>query len=96
LTAKRDIFSREEVAALWGTVAERDGQIAGLNKAVAERPHILSSTSWRITRPLRIVGDQFKRSRHFVELARHAIQLGVSLKNALKKAINLCWYRLKI
>ena len=96
LTAQRDVFSREEVAALWGTVTERDGQIYGLNQAVAERTHILSSTSWRITLPLRIVGYQLKRSRRVFELARSAIQLGGGLKNVLKKAINLCWYRLKI
>ena len=40
-------------------VTERDGQITSLNQAVAERDgvisHILSSKSWRLTRPLRAV-----------------------------------------
>jgi glycosyltransferase involved in cell wall biosynthesis len=37
LTAKHDVFSREEVSTLWGTVTERDRQIASLNQAVGER-----------------------------------------------------------
>ena len=40
-----------------------DGQIAGLNQAMAERDgiiqQILGSTSWRLTRPLRILKALF-------------------------------------
>jgi glycosyltransferase involved in cell wall biosynthesis len=37
LTAKHDVFSREEVSTLWGTVNEREGQLAGINQALADR-----------------------------------------------------------
>jgi hypothetical protein len=79
LTAQHDVFSREEVAALWGTVAERDGQIAAL----------YHSTSWRITWSYRIVGHQLKRFRRVVELTKPAIQLGGGLKNTFKQAIHI-------
>lgn len=46
------------------TVTARDGQINNLNQAVAIRDEriavILNSRSWRITRPLRIMGDAIK------------------------------------
>jgi glycosyltransferase involved in cell wall biosynthesis len=46
-----------------------------------------NSTSWRITRPLRMVAHQFKRVRRVVELAMPAIKRGGGLKNTLKKAV---------
>ena len=61
------------------TVAERDVQIASLYR----------SNSWRITWPLRIVGDQLKKFRRVAELAVPAIKHGGGLKNTLKKAIQL-------
>jgi len=59
--------------------AERDGQIVAL----------YNSTSWRITRPLRIVIQQIKRVRRVTELAMPAIKHGGGLKNTFKKAIRL-------
>ena len=50
LTAQHDVFSREEVATLWGAVAERDGQIATLNQALAE---IESSKAWKLATVIR-------------------------------------------
>lgn len=50
----------QQVRALTAQLAERDGQIAGLNHAVAECERqisqILSSRSWRLTKPMRILG----------------------------------------
>lgn len=60
-------------------IAERDGQIANL----------YHSTSWRITRPLRIIGRQLKRYRRVAEFALPAIQRGGGLKSTLKKVIRL-------
>ena len=56
----------EQIGSLNQTVADRDGKIDSLNQAVAvrdgkiasllaEREHILASTSWKITKPLRII-----------------------------------------
>jgi len=49
-----------QINSLNQAVAERDGQIAGRNKTVTERDgqltKIISSESWRITRPLRFLG----------------------------------------
>jgi glycosyltransferase involved in cell wall biosynthesis len=82
-----------QIASLNQAVTERDGQIASLNQAVTERDGQIAalhnSTSWRITRPLRMVAHQFKRVRRVAELAMPAINRGGGLKNTLKKAIQL-------
>jgi len=58
-----------QIVSLNGAVAEREGQIAHLNQAVAERDKqiatILSSTSWRITSPLRSAKHQIRRLLRF-------------------------------
>jgi glycosyltransferase involved in cell wall biosynthesis len=83
----------QQIASLNQAVAERDGQIASLNQAVAERDGqiaaLYSSTSWRLTRPLRIVTHQMKRVRRVAELAMPAIKRGGGLKNTFKKAVQL-------
>ena len=65
LTAKYDVFSREEVSQLWGSVAERDGQLTNLTQAIAEREHhiraLIGSRSWRLTGPLRKIGALARR-----------------------------------
>src|SRR6266540_6150034 len=61
-----------QITALNQAVAERDGQITALNQAVAERDGQItalyreiesytSSNSWRITKPLRLIGRQIRR-----------------------------------
>lgn len=85
--------SEAQISTLNQAVAERNGQISTLNQAVAERDGQISSlynsTSWRITRPLRMVGHQMKRVRRVAELAMPAIKRGGGLKNTFKKAIQL-------
>ncbi len=54
-------ISKSEFAQAWSlAVTERDGQIVGLKQAVTERDgqirRILTSRSWRITKPLRVAG----------------------------------------
>lgn len=58
----------ERIANLQQVVAKRDGQIAALNQAVIERDEalstlarVLSSTSWKITSPLRWLKRQIER-----------------------------------
>ncbi len=52
-----------QITSLNQAVAERNGQIASLNQSAVERDsviqHILASTSWRITQPLRAVKSFF-------------------------------------
>ncbi|MDD5320857.1 MAG: glycosyltransferase [Methylococcales bacterium] len=69
--AERDL----QITALNQAIAERDLRISALNQAFAERDQhitaIFSSTSWRMTSPLRWVGHQVKRIRHFLQLVKH-------------------------
>lgn len=76
----------EQIVKLSQAVTERDGQVASFNQALAE---MCNSTSWRITRPLRLVAHQFKRDRRVAELTMPAIKRGGSLKKKLKKAMQL-------
>ena len=61
-----------QITALNQAVAERDGQITALNQAVAERDGQITalyreiesytfSNSWRMTKPLRLIGRQIRR-----------------------------------
>ena len=70
---------RESIVNINQAVADRDEQIAAL----------YHSYSWRITRPLRIIGHQLERFRRVAELAMHAIQRGGGLKSTPKKAIQI-------
>ena len=59
-----------QIISLNQAVAERDGQIISLNQAVAERDGVihqmLSSTSWRLTLPLRKVKIFLKNNIHSI------------------------------
>lgn len=96
------------IASFNQAVAERDGHIAGLNQSVADcdekivnlnqvladrdrqialltlfKDDVISSTSWRVTRPLRVLVRHLKQNRGVAALA-------VGLKGLLKKSCELC------
>jgi len=57
------------IGSLEEIVREKDSQILSLSQTVTERDGriaaILSSTSWRLTRPMRLAADQLKRMRRW-------------------------------
>jgi len=69
----------EQVENMGAIVADRDGQIDVL----------YHSNSWKITEPLRIVGNQLKRFRRGAKLVMPAIKHGGGLRSTLGKAIQL-------
>ncbi len=86
------------------TVVERDGQIAHLNQAMAQtvaerdgqitslahfRDEVFNSTSWRMTRPLRVFIRHMKRNRRVADLAIFVAQHVGDLKSMLNKAFQL-------
>jgi glycosyltransferase involved in cell wall biosynthesis len=83
----------EQLAILTQSLSDHNGRIAGLTQGMAEsqlRINALhNSTSWRMTRPLRIVAHQGKRVRRIAELTMPAVKRGGGLKNTVKKAIRL-------
>jgi glycosyltransferase involved in cell wall biosynthesis/SAM-dependent methyltransferase len=85
-------------------LTERDGQIAHLHQVVAQveaerdgqisslahfRDEVFNSTSWRITRPLRVFIRHMKRSRRVTDLAIFVAQRVGDLKSILNKAFQL-------
>lgn len=78
-----------QIASLNQGVAERDRQISSLNQAVAERDGqiaaILSSRSWRITRPIRWLGDQLKRTRRWFRFSLRNVLFAPKRFNALMR-----------
>lgn len=77
---------QQRVKGLDAGVAGRDGQIAELNHALADRDgqiaSIMSSKSWRVTRPLRFVGRQLRRARHLLSNPPTRGQFAVAAKNS--------------
>ncbi|MBS3967994.1 MAG: class I SAM-dependent methyltransferase [Truepera sp.] len=63
----------EQVISLNQGIAERDSQLATTSQTLAERDvqiaTILSSTTWRLTGPLRVVADQLKRIRRWLRFS---------------------------
>ena len=76
-----------QIASLSQAVTERDGQIASLNQSMTERDGqivvlaqeiaaLRNSTSWHLTKPLRLVGHQITRFKHPVMIAPTAMRMG--------------------
>jgi GT2 family glycosyltransferase len=74
-----------QIANLNQAVTQRDGQIANLNQAVTA---LHSSTSWRLTKPLRFVGHQIFRAKHLIKIVPSGLRMGGGARATLKKAIN--------
>ncbi len=81
-------------------VSERDGQIANLNQAVSKRDayiqnlnntidEIRSSTSWRVSAPVRWVGGGVRRIKKLFRLPFVALKRGGGLKKTLVKGRNI-------
>ena len=100
LTAQHDVFLLEEVRAIRGTLAERDGQIASLNHAVAEREdqiydlsraleEIRGSIMWRVTAPLRAVPLTVRIVRSAIVLLPQLLQKQDGLWSTTCKAVRI-------
>ncbi len=80
-----------EISSLNLAVSECEGEIASLKQTMAYRDKLIdefvNSNSWRITRPLRIVGHQFKRCRCVVAYAMTYIKHSGGFHGILKKII---------
>jgi len=65
------------IAGLNNAMAEREAQLISFNQAVADRDGqivaILSSTSWRLPRPIRLLGDQIKRMRRWFRFSLRTV-----------------------
>ncbi len=72
---------KEEAARLTRILTEHDAQIGSLHKALADRDAQINalhkSMSWRMTWPLRIIGQPLKRFRHMGLRRRIACLLGI-------------------
>jgi glycosyltransferase involved in cell wall biosynthesis/2-polyprenyl-3-methyl-5-hydroxy-6-metoxy-1,4-benzoquinol methylase len=90
-----------QIAHLSQVVAERDSQIAQLDQAVRERDgqisswfhfrnEVLSSTSWRLTRPLRVFVRQMKRCRAVADPVLSVTRCAGGLKAMLNKVFSFC------
>lgn len=73
---------------------ERDQQIASLSQIASERDDLLAeihalmtSTSWRITVPLRFIGRQLKRIKHLFRILPALIQRGGGFWPTTRKAV---------
>ena len=89
-----DRLSTQKAVAMHA-VAERDGQIAGLNQAVAERDgqivRLISSNSWRLTRPLRFLG-RVLREELKIEIAPFTGIYLANIATVMRQARNVARY----
>lgn len=76
LTAQHDVFSREEVDTLWGTLRERDAQIVGLNQSVIECNENITGLNQDVTERDVRIGNL---NQTVTELDKQIIFLGASV-----------------
>ena len=97
--AERDL----QIDTLNKTIAERDKQIIVLNQVTSEYDKqfialnqtitgLISSSSWRVTSPLRWVGHQIKRIRHFLHILPALVEREGGVKATLQNAV-AAWRR---
>ncbi|MHB8778411.1 MAG: glycosyltransferase [Anaerolineales bacterium] len=76
-----ELFERDgQISSLNQAVVERDGQISSLNQAVVERDgldialrEIYGSTSWRLSKPIRVFGRWYRRGKKALSILRSTI-----------------------
>ncbi len=93
-TINQTVHQRDEqIASLNKTIHKYNSQIAILQQTIAARDDYIRaiqlSTSWKVTRPIRMVGHQVKRVHSATNLLAPAIKQGGGLKNTFKKAFQL-------
>jgi len=76
----------QAVAELTQAVAEREGQIVGLNSSIEE---IRSSTSWRVTAPLRFVSSTIRKVRNVIVVSPRILQKGGGIWSTLFKTAKI-------
>ena len=74
------------IAELQQNIANKEYEIQESTQLVE---HILNSTTWRMTLPLRTILHQRKRALHAIKLIKPAISLGGGWQPTAKKVINL-------
>ncbi|MGZ5026136.1 MAG: PIG-L family deacetylase [Methylobacter sp.] len=87
--AERDV----RITNLNHILTERDEQIAHLDQVLTERDRqiadLYNSTSWKVTKPLRIASRQMKRIQYVTRLAVPALKRGGGIKNTFRKALRI-------
>lgn len=83
----------EEIADLRAETTSLNTEIISLRKTLLERDEHIAimnhSTSWRMTKPLRLVADQLKRARRSVKLVMPAIQRAGGVQHTVRKALRI-------
>jgi glycosyltransferase involved in cell wall biosynthesis len=83
----------EEIADLKAEIASLNTEITSFRKTLLERDEHIAiinySTSWRMTKPLRLVADQLKRAIRSVKLVVPTIQRAGGVQNTLRKALRI-------
>ena len=81
-----DLSPYEELPLRLKELADRNGQIEQLNHSVDE---LLSSKSWRLTAPLRAIGEQFRRIRALRCLILQAVRRDGGVFRTALKVLNV-------
>lgn len=81
-----------QITGLNKAIAERDKQITALNRIIAgntkQITQLISSTSWRVTSPLRSIGSRIIGMRHLLINLLSVVKHSDDVRSILKKAIS--------